>query len=194
MPFNEKILAGFAFTLVFILSALIYRPKNQSEFCGAGLATIFALGCLLVVEENTNQAIYFCMCLLWIPLTVEDAINQHVSAKLLYFSTFMTVMLSMVLGYSSVVYIALLGMIIIGVVFLVRYFEYRSNRVLVGAADYFACLAFISVLPASTIGLWFIVFPLLGIIGYLTNARSSQKIPMLPYMLAGWCLVFTRMS
>ena len=192
MLFIDTIVAGSAFTLVFLVSILIYRPKNWSSFYGASLATIFALGCLLAVDEIDNRTVFVITCLIWIPLTVEDAIYQHVSAKLLYFNTFLTIIMAINFGSNSLFDITVLVSFMIILLICVKYLEYRLNQTFIGSADYFAGSAFMSVLPVTSIGIWLIVFPMLGILGYFLKLRSAKKIPLLPYMLAGWCLVFSQ--
>ena len=192
MLFSDTIVAGSAFTFVFLVSILIYRPKNWSTFYGASLATIFALGCLLTVDEVENRKIFVITCLIWIPLTVEDAIYQHVSAKLLYFSTFLTIIIAINFGYNSLLDITVLVSLIIILMLCVKYLEHRLNQTFIGIADYFASSAFMSMLPVTSIGTWLVVFPMLGILGYFLNLRSAKQIPLLPYMLAGWCLIFSQ--
>ena len=177
---------------VFLVSILIYRPKNWSTFYGASLATIFALGCLLAVDEVENRKIFVITCLIWIPLTVEDAIYQHVSAKLLYFSTLLTIIMAINFGSNSLLDIAVLVALIIILMICVKYLEHRRNQTVIGSADYFAGSAFMSMLPITSIGIWLMVFPMLGILGYFLNLRSAKQIPLLPYMLAGWCVVFSQ--
>ena len=192
MLFSDTIVAGSAFTFVFLVSILIYRPKNWSTFYGASLATIFALGCLLAVDEVENRKIFVITCLIWIPLTVEDAIYQHVSAKLLYFSTLLTIIMAINFGSNSLLDIAVLVALIIILMICVKYLEHRRNQTVIGSADYFAGSAFMSMLPITSIGIWLMVFPMLGILGYFLNLRSAKQIPLLPYMLAGWCVVFSQ--
>ena len=192
MLFIDTIVAGSALTFVFLVSILIYRPRNWSTFYGASLATIFALGCLLAVDEIDNRTVFVITCLIWIPLTVEDAIYQHVSAKLLYFSTFLTIIMAINFGSNSLFDITVLVSFMIILLICVQYLEYRLNQTFIGSADYFAGSAFMSVLPVTSIGIWLIVFPMLGILGYFLKLRSAKQIPLLPYMLAGWCLVFSQ--
>ena len=191
MLLSEQILASFLFTLFFVLSLLVYRPKNFSELCGSSFAFIFAIGCLFALKEGIIPTLYVAICLLWIPLTVDDAINQNVSAKLLYSATAVTVILSVVVQHRSILDVCIVAVSIFCVFCLVKYLESRVNKFLIGDADYYACLAFVSTLPVSAIGIWLTIFPLLAILGFFVSYRVSQQIPMLPYMLAGWCLVFT---
>ena len=192
MLFSNTIVAGSAFTFIFLVSILIYRPKNWSTFYGASLAAIFALGCLLAVDEIENRRIFVITCLIWIPLTVEDAIYQQVSAKLLYFSTLLTIIMALNFGSNTIFDITVLVSCVVILLICVRYVEHRLNQTVIGSADYFAGSAFMSVLPVTSIGIWLIVFPMLGILGYFLNLRSAKQIPLLPYMLAGWCLVFSQ--
>ena len=192
MLFSDTVVAGSAFTFVFLVSILIYRPKSWSTFYGASLATIFALGCLLAVDEIENRRIFVITCLIWIPLTVEDAIYQQVSAKLLYFSTLLTIIMALNFGSNTLFDVTVLVSCVIILLICVRYVEHRLNQTVIGSADYFAGSAFMSVLPVTSIGIWLIVFPMLGILGYFLNLRSAKQIPLLPYMLAGWCLVFSQ--
>ena len=191
MLLSEQILASFLFTLFFVLSLLVYRPKNFSELCGSSFAFIFAIGCLFALKEGIIPTLYVAICLLWIPLTVDDAINQKVSAKLLYSATLVTVILSVVVQQRSILDVLIVAISIFCVFYWVKYLESRVNKVWIGDADYYACFAFVSILPVSAIGIWLTIFPLLAILGFFVSYRVSQQIPMLPYMLAGWCLVFT---
>ena len=191
MLLSEQILVSFLFTSFYVVSLLVYRPKNFSELCGSSFAFIFAIGCLFALQEGISQTAYVAICLLWIPLTVDDAINQNVSAKLLYSATAVTVILSVVVQNRSILDVFIVAVSIFCVFCLVKYLESRVNKVLIGDADYYACLAFVSILPVSAIGIWLTIFPLLAILGFFVSYRVSQQIPMLPYMLAGWCLVFT---
>ena len=191
MLLSEQILASFLFTLFFVVSLLVCCPKNFSELCGSSFAFIFAIGCLFALKEGISQTLYVAICLLWIPLTVDDAINQNVSAKLLYSATLVTVILSVIVQHRSILDVFIVAISIFCVFCLVKYLESRVNKVWIGDADYYACLAFVSILPVSAIGIWLTIFPLLAILGFFVSYRVSQQIPMLPYMLAGWCLVFT---
>ena len=194
MLLSEKILVGLVLTLCFVISLLVYRPKKFSELCGSSLAFIFAIGCLFALKKGMSQTVYVAICLLWIPLTVDDAINQKVSEKLLYFATLVTIILSLVVEHRSFLDVLIIAIYILCVFCLVKYLESRVNRVWIGDADYFACFAFVSVLPVSTVGIWLVIFSGLGILGSFVSNRVSQEIPLLPYMLAGWCLVFTLLS
>ena len=50
---------------------------------------------------------------------------------------------------------------------------------------------FISIIGPSSVGTWFILFPIMGIAGHLLRSNRPLEIPLIPYMFSAWCLVYT---
>ena len=65
------------------------------------------------------------------------------------------------------------------------------NQQFIGGADYLAAIVFISSLELYLVGYWVTLFSLLGILHIASSANLKVAVPLIPFMLASWCLVFS---
>lgn len=143
----------------------------------------------LLVEKPASEILYFLLiCILWLPLSIDDLKSNSVNRLFLYLASFLScVCLFIVRELGSINLV--ISLLLVLVVFLVAWMiKNKKGREAIGPADYFAIFSLSFSLLSYTIGIWVILFSLFGMIHYVTNKR--QSIPLIPFLFSAWCLVF----
>jgi len=152
---------------------------------------IFQIGSFFLIENTDFLWVFIVINLMWTPLAIDDFFNKSVSywpfLIVLLFSTFIFIFFDIIspIKFFSIIFIVLLFRIF------VFFAEKVLNQQLVGGADYLAAIVFISSLELHIVGYWVILFSLLGILHIISSANLKVAVPLIPFMLAAWCLVFS---
>lgn len=152
---------------------------------------IFQIGSFFLIENTDFLWVFIVINLMWTPLAIDDFFNKSVSywpfLIVLLFSTFIFIFFDIISPIKL--------FLIIFTVLLFRIFVFFAEKVLnqqlVGGADYLAAIVFISSLELNIVGYWVILFSLLGILHIISSANLKVAVPLIPFMLAAWCLVFS---
>ena len=172
---------------------MILRLKSRKIIAIKGMSTviIFSCGCLFVKMPNDYASLYTLICLMWLPLSLEDILYHRVNTYYLVIVTIFCVALSQVFNTTSLLELTTIFGIIFAIKLAIGVIERVKKTTLIGQADYYAALAFISIIGPSSVGTWFILFPIMGIAGHLLRSNRPLEIPLIPYMFSAWCLVYT---
>ena len=152
---------------------------------------IFQIGSFFLIENTDFLWVFIVINFMWTPLAIDDFFNKSVSywpfLIVLLFSTFIFIFFDIIspIKFFSIIFIVLLFRIF------VFFAEKVLNQQLVGGADYLAAIVFISSLELHIVGYWVILFSLLGILHIISSANLKVAVPLIPFMLAAWCLVFS---
>jgi hypothetical protein len=152
---------------------------------------IFQIGSFFLIENTDFLWVFILINLMWTPLAIDDFFNKSVSywpfLIVVLFSTLLFIFFDVIspIKFFSIIFIVLLFRILVFIA------EKVLNQQLVGGADYLAAIVFISSLELHIVGYWVILFSLLGILHITSSANLKVAVPLIPFMLAAWCLVFS---
>ena len=152
---------------------------------------IFQIGSFFLIENTDFLWVFILINLMWTPLAIDDFFNKSVSywpfLIVVLFSTLLFIFFDVIspIKFFSIIFIVLLFRIFVFIA------EKVLNQQLVGGADYLAAIVFISSLELHIVGYWVILTSLLGILHIISSANLKVAVPLIPFMLAAWCLVFS---
>ena len=143
----------------------------------------------LMMEKSTAEILYFLfICVLWIPLSIDDLKSNSVNRIFLYLASFLSCVCLFIVREPIFMDLFISPLLVL-VVFLVAWMiKNKRGREAIGPADYLAIFSLSFSLLVYTIGIWVILFSLFGMIHYIANSR--QSIPLIPFLFSTWCLVF----
>jgi len=152
---------------------------------------IFQIGSFFLIENTDFLWVFILINLMWTPLAIDDFFNKSVS----YWPFLIVVSLSIfIFIFFDIVSLTVFFSIVLSV-FLFRVFVFFAEKVLnqqfIGGADYLAAIVFISSLELYLVGYWVTLFSLLGILHITSSTNLKVAVPLIPFMLASWCLVFS---
>jgi len=153
--------------------------------------SIYILSALFLMMEKSNaEILYFLLiCVLWLPLSIDDLKSNSVNRLFLYLASFASCACLFIVREPSFLDLVISPLLVL-VVFLVAWMiKNKKRREAIGPADYLAIFSLSFSLLAYTIGIWVILFSLFGMIHYVANNR--QSIPLIPFLFLAWCLVFS---
>jgi len=168
-----------------------FSMNSKENSLGIIFLGVFTICSMTMIENVYFIAPYILICILWLPLSIQDIKTNSVSFQFLVLSLLGTLILSVYFKLSSLTGITLTISVMISVRALVFAIEKLLNKQLIGGADYFAAVAFVSTLQGHTIGYWIICFSIFGILHGLLHAGYKKKIPLFPFMTSAWCFVFS---
>ena len=152
---------------------------------------IFQIGSFFLIENTDFLWLYIVINLIWTPLAIDDFFNKSVAywpfLMIVSLCIFIFIFLDIV---SSTVFVLIVLSILLfrGLIF---FAEKVFNQQFIGGADYLAAIVFISSLELYLVGYWVMLFSLLGILHITSSANLKVAVPLIPFMLASWCLVFS---
>ena len=152
---------------------------------------IFQIGSFFLIENTDFLWLYIVINLIWTPLAIDDFFNKSVAywpfLMIVSLCIFIFIFLDIV---SSTIFVLIVLSILLfrGLIF---FAEKVFNQQFIGGADYLAAIVFISSLELYLVGYWVTLFSLLGILHIASSANLKVAVPLIPFMLASWCLVFS---
>ena len=152
--------------------------------------SVFILAALFLQEDSPSGEIFYFLlvCLLWLPLALDDLKSNSVNRLFLYLASFLSCLCLFMVKTPEIaeIMISLLLVLIVFSVALIT--KNRKGREAIGPADYLAIFSFSFSLSPYSVGIWIILFSSLGMIHSVVNKR--QSIPLIPFLLSAWCLAY----
>ena len=152
--------------------------------------SIFISTALFLLKSSPSaEIVYFLLiCVLWSPLALDDFKSNSVNRSFLYFASFLSCAFLFIVKTPDIHEIMISPILVFIVFLLVLIIKNRKGREAIGPADYLAIFSFSFSLSYSSVGIWIILFSLLGITHSLVNKR--QSIPLIPFLFSAWCLAY----
>ena len=152
--------------------------------------SIFILAALFLLEGSHFAEIFYFLliCILWLPLALDDLKSSSVNRVFLYLASLLSCLCLFMVKTPDIngMTISLFLVIIVFLVALI--IKNRKGREVIGPADYLAIFSFSFSLSSYSIGIWIIMFSFLGMIHSVVNKR--QSIPLIPFLFSAWCLAY----
>ena len=152
--------------------------------------SIFILTALFLLKSSPSAEIFyfFLVCILWLPLALDDLKSNSVNRLFLYLASLFSCACLLMVKTPDIIGM-MISLFLVLVVFLVALMiKNRKGREAIGPADYLAIFSFSFSLSYSSVGIWIILFSLLGMIHSVANKR--QSIPLIPFLFSAWCLAY----
>ena len=152
--------------------------------------SVFILTALFLLQDGpSTEVLYFLfVCLLWLPLALDDLKSNSVNRLFLY-SALLLSCLCLFMVKAPEIFEIMISLLLVLIVFLVALItKNRKGREAIGSADYLAIFSFSFSLSPYSVGIWIILFSSLGMIHSVVNKR--QSIPLIPFLLSAWCLAY----
>ena len=152
--------------------------------------SIYILSALfLMMEKSTAEILYFLLiCVLWLPLSIDDLKSNSVNRIFLYLASFLSCVCLFIVREPIFMDLFISPLLVLFVFLVAWAIRNKKGREAIGPADYLAIFSLSFSLLVYTIGIWVILFSLFGMIHYIANNR--QSIPLIPFLFSAWCLVF----
>ena len=153
--------------------------------------SIFILTALFLLKGSPSaENFYFLLvCILWLPLALDDLKSNSVNRLFLYLASFLSCACLFIVREPSFMDLVISPLLVLVVFLVALMIKNKKGREAIGPADYLAIFSLSFSLLAYTIGIWIILFSLFGMIHYVANNR--QSIPLIPFLFSAWCLVFS---
>ena len=190
-PANYQIIIILLILFTIGIIFVQHRSHGMRLFKPVCYLAIFQIGSFFLIENTDFLWVFILINLMWTPLAIDDFFNKSVSywpfLIVVLFSTLLFIFFDVItpIKFFSIIFIILLFRIFVFIA------EKVLNQQLVGGADYLAAIVFISSLELHIVGYWVILFSLLGILHIISSANLKVAVPLIPFMLAAWCLVFS---
>ena len=152
--------------------------------------SIFMSTALFLMERSpSGEILYFLLiCILWLPLAIDDFRSSSVNRFFLYFASFLSCACLFMVRKPDTLEM-MISLILVVIVFLVALMiKNRTGSEAIGPADYLAIFSLSFSLSAHSIGIWIILFSSLGMTHSIINKR--QSIPLIPFLFSAWCLAY----
>ena len=152
--------------------------------------SIFILTALFLLKGRPSAEIFYFLlvCILWLPLALDDLKYSSVNRLFLYSASFLSCFCLFMVKRPDINGM-MISLCLVLVVFLVALIiKNRKGREAIGPADYLAIFSFSFSLSSSSVGIWIIMFSSLGMIHSVVNKR--QSIPLIPFLFSAWCLAY----
>ena len=150
----------------------------------------FILTALFLLEDSPSvESLYFLLiCILWLPLALDDLKSNSVNRFFLYFASLLSFACLFMVKTPGTLEMIISPLLVVIVFLVALMIKSRKGREAIGPADYLAIFSFSFSLSSYSIGIWIILFSSLGMIHSLVNKR--QSIPLIPFLFSAWCLAY----
>ena len=152
--------------------------------------SVFIFTALFLLEDSPSaESLYFLLiCILWLPLALDDLKSNSVNRFFLYFASLLSCACLFMVKTPGIPEM-MISLFLVVIVFLVALMiKSRKGREAIGPADYLAIFSFSFSLSSYSVGIWIILFSCLGLIHSMVNKR--QSIPLIPFLFSAWCLAY----
>jgi hypothetical protein len=179
-------------TLGFIITQ--QRSKGVQILWPICFLAIFQVGGTFWIETEERFWVFLITNLMWTPLAIDDFFNKSVPVWSLIISTGLSGIAFLYFDINTLNLLITVVITLLAARLIILFMETMLSTQLLGGADYLAAFAFISSLHSHVIGYWIMLFSLLGILHAVRASKTQETIPLIPFMLASWCLVFSMSS
>ena len=152
--------------------------------------SVFIVTALFLLESSPSTEIFYFLliCILWLPLALDDLTSSSVNRLFLYLASLLSCACLFMVKTPDIIGMTI-SLFLVLVVFLVALIiKNRKGRDAIGPADYLAIFSFSFSLSPSSVGIWIIMFSCLGMTHSVANNR--QPIPLIPFLFSAWCLAY----
>ena len=152
--------------------------------------SVFILVALFLLEGSPSAEIFYFLlvCILWLPLALDDLKSNSVNRIFLYLASLFSC-LGLLMVKTLDIHGMMISLFLVLIVFLLALIiKNRKGREAIGPADYLAIFSFSFSLSPYSVGIWIILFSSLGMIHSVVNKRLS--IPLIPFLFSAWCLAY----
>ena len=152
--------------------------------------SVFILTALFLLEGSPSAEIFYFLlvCILWLPLALDDLKSNSVNRIFLYLASLFSC-LGLLMVKTLDIHGMMISLFLVLIVFLLALIiKNRKGREAIGPADYLAIFSFSFSLSPYSVGIWIILFSSLGMIHSVVNKRLS--IPLIPFLFSAWCLAY----
>ena len=152
--------------------------------------SIFILTALFLLEGNpTSEIFYFLLiCVLWLPLALDDLDSNSVNRLFLYFASFLSCACLFMVKTPEIIEFIISPLLVFIVFFIALMIKNKKGSDAIGPADYLAIFSLSFSLSSYSVGIWIILYSLLGMFHSVINGRKS--IPLIPFLFSAWCLAY----
>ena len=152
--------------------------------------SVFILMALLLLEGSPSaETFYFLLvCILWLPLALDDLKSSSVNRLFLYFSSLLSCAGLFMVKTPEIIELIISPLLVLIVFLVALMIKNRKGSEAIGSADYLAIFSFSFSLSSYSVGIWIILFSLLGMVHSIINKR--QSIPLIPFLFSAWCLTY----
>ena len=152
--------------------------------------SIFISTALFLLKGNpTSEIFYFLLiCVLWLPLSIDDLQSNSVNPFFLYFASFLSCACLFMVKTPEIIELIISPLLVLIVFLVALMIKNRKRSEAIGPADYLAIFSFSFSLSSYSVGIWIILFSSLGMIHSVVNKR--QSIPLIPFLFSAWCLAY----
>ena len=184
----------FGLALSFWLFAWVYyynRTLQSFLTTSCYLGTVLAISMYMQVGSDFVGWAHYCIvCLVWLPLVLDDLHSKSVYKGALIFAVCITVgsnLLFLGCRFEQLLW----SLCLVSIVMLIaKLVALKINRNSIGIADFYALFAFSLSLPSHALGLWVACFSLLGISHIVLLGRRSETVPLIPFLWVAWSIVY----
>ena len=148
--------------------------------------SVFILMALFLLEGSPSAEIFYFLlvCILWLPLALDDLKSNSVNRIFLYLASLFSC-LGLLMVKTLDIHGMMISLFLVLIVFLLALIiKNRKGREAIGPADYLAIFSFSFSLSPYSVGIWIILFSSLGMIHSVVNKRLS--IPLIPFLFSAW--------
>ena len=152
--------------------------------------SVFILTALFLLggSPSTEFFYFLLVCILWLPLALDDLKSSSVNRLFLYLASLISCMCLFMVKTPDITEI-MISLLIVIIVFLVALIiKNKKKREAIGRADYLAIFSFSFSLSSYSVGIWIILFSSLGMIHSAANKR--QSVPLIPFLFSAWCITY----
>ena len=152
--------------------------------------SVFILMALFLLEGSPSAEIFYFLlvCILWLPLALDDLKSSSVNRLFLYSASLLSCLCLIMVKTPDITGMTI-SLFLVLVVFLVALIiKNRKGREAIGPADYLAIFSLSFSLSPFSVGIWIILFSSLGMLHSVANKR--QSIPLIPFLFSAWCLAY----
>ena len=152
--------------------------------------SIFILAALFLLDSSSSAEIFYFLlvCMLWLPLALDDLKSNSVNRLFLYLASILSCLCLFMVRTPDINGMTI-SLFLVLVVFLVALIiKNKKGREVIGPADYLAIFSLSFSLSSYSVGIWIILFSSLGMIHSAANKR--QSVPLIPFLFSAWCLTY----
>ena len=152
--------------------------------------SVFILTALFLLEGSPAAEIFYFLlvCILWLPLALDDLKSRSVNRLFLYLASLLSCLCLFMVKMPEIPEM-MISLLLVLIVFLVALIiKNKKGQEAIGLADYLAIFSLSFSLSFYSVGIWIILFSSLGMIHSVANKR--QSIPLIPFLFSAWCLTY----
>ena len=152
--------------------------------------SVFILAAIFLLEGSPSAEIFYFLliCILWLPLALDDLKSRSVNRLFLYLASLLSCLCLFIVKTPDIPEIMITLLLVLIVYLVALIIKNKKGREVIGRADYLAIFSLSFSLSSYSVGIWIILFSSLGMIHSAANKR--QSVPLIPFLFSAWCLTY----